>query len=87
MTKIICDMTGCKYNNSCCLSSATNSYCTKDQVHFTIDQEICQIECKMFEEDMNKEVECKDCQIIKYGGIKLPKKISFESTDLDNFDF
>lgn len=87
MTKIICDMTGCKYNNSCCLSSADKSYCTKDKVHFTINQEICQIECAMFEEDMEKEVECKDCQIKKYGGIKLLKKVFFDEADINNLKF
>lgn len=85
MTKILCDMTGCKYNNSCCLSSAENSYCTKEDIHISVNQEIYQLECLMFEEDMEKEVECQSCQIKKYGGIKLPKKIFFENKDSSEF--
>lgn len=87
MTKILCDMTGCKYNNSCCLSPAENSYCTKDEVHFTMNEEMYQLECAAFEENVEKEVECQNCQIKKYGGIKLPKKISFEKKESNNLDF
>lgn len=87
MTKVLCDITGCKYNDSCCLSSAKESYCTKDKVHFKVDQEISQLECAMFEEAMDKEVECNSCQIKKYGGIRLPRKISFERRDSDEFTF
>lgn len=88
MTKILCDMTGCKYNDSCCLSSAQNNYyCTKDEVHFSVNEESCQIECMQFTEAMDKEVECTSCQIKKYGGIRLPKKIHFEQKDVDKFTF
>ena len=44
MTRILCDMTGCKHNNSCCLSTAEKSYCTKEEVHFTVDEAMCQLE-------------------------------------------
>ena len=65
MTRILCDMTGCKHNNSCCLSTAEKSYCTKEEVHFTVDEAMCQLECSNFEESMEKEVECRNCQIQK----------------------
>lgn len=87
MTKILCDMTGCKYNNGCCLSSAEDTYCTREDVHFTINQEVYQLECAMFKEDMDREIECQTCQIKKYGGIKLQKKISFENKDHDDLNF
>lgn len=87
MTKILCDMTGCKHNNSCCLSSAKDSYCTKENIHFTVDEAMCQLECANFEETMEKEVECRDCQIHKYGGIKLHRKIDFECQPSDKFNF
>lgn len=88
MTKILCEMTGCKHNDSCCLSSAKNGYCTKEQISFRVDQEMCQLECAMFEEDFDtKEVECQACQIQKYGGIRLPKRISFEHSSTEDFKF
>lgn len=87
MTKILCDMTGCKYNDSCCLSPFGETYCTKDKVQFSVNQESCQLECRQFTEEMDKEVECTSCQIQKYGGIRLPKKINFEQKDIDKFTF
>ena len=88
MTKVLCEMTGCKYNNSCCLSSAKNGYCTKEAISFRVDQEMCQLECEMFEEDLGtKEVECQACQIQKYGGIRLPRKLNFEQQSIENFKF
>lgn len=86
MTKILCEMTGCKYNDSCCLSSIKDGYCTKEAVSFRVDQEMCQLECAMFEEELDsKEVECQSCQIQKYGGIKLPTRINFEYSSSDKF--
>ena len=87
MTRILCDMTGCKHNGSCCLSTANKSYCTKEEVHFTVDEAMCQLECSNFEESMEKEVECRNCQIQKYGGIKLQRKINFEHQPIDKFSF
>ena len=44
MTKIICDLTGCKYNSSCCTSPAENKecYCTKDSIKLEIYDEMQQ---------------------------------------------
>lgn len=81
MTEIKCDMTGCKHNSSCCSSPNPNSdtFCTKNKVHFFIDEEVLQLECDGFEEDLNKPIECNKCQMIKYGGIKIKREtIKFE---------
>ena len=70
MSKIICDMTGCRYNSSCCTSPSdrVECTCTLDSVYLQVDDEF---HCSNFEEDYDKEVECTRCQIAKYGGIKL----------------
>lgn len=79
MTKVLCDLTGCKYNSSCCSSPAgSGHYCNKEEINLIIDSEICTLDCDNFEEDLTKEIECKNCQIEKYGGIKLSPTISFE---------
>lgn len=79
MTTIICDMTGCKYNSSCCLAPKDDSLCicTKENITLKIDEEISQLDCAMFEENDSKEIECTSCQVDKYGGIKLPQIIKF----------
>ena len=89
MTKVICELTGCKYNSSCCTSPADNKeyYCTKELIKLSVDEEICQLDCSMFEEDTEKEIECKSCQIKKYGGIRIPKDVKFEVTEVDSFKF
>lgn len=72
MTKIKCDLTGCKYNNSCCSSpcdSADNT-CSLDCIELVITEDN-EFTCKNLEEDYDKEVECITCQVNKYGGIKL----------------
>lgn len=80
MTKVYCDLTACKYNNSCCVISHNDNecYCTKDIILLKIDEELNTQECDMFEINNDKEIECNKCQLKKYGGIKVPKKISFE---------
>lgn len=89
MTKIICDLTGCKYNSSCCTSPASNKecYCTKESIKLKVDEEMCQLDCSMFEEDMSKDIECRHCQIRKYGGIKLVKDIKFEENHPSEYKF
>lgn len=79
MTKVLCDLTGCKHNSSCCTCpSGSGHYCTKEEINLIIDPEICQMDCNNFEEDYEKEVECRNCQIDKYGGIKLATHLDFE---------
>lgn len=89
MTKVICDLTGCKYNSSCCTSPAEDKecYCTKDSVKLEIDPEMCQLDCSMFEESTDKDVECRHCQIEKYGGIRLSKEVKFEDCTSTDFKF
>lgn len=89
MTKVICELTGCKHNSSCCTSPAEGKecYCTKESVKLEIDSEICQLDCVMFEEGTDKEIECRHCQIDKYGGIKIPKDISFEDCSSKDFKY
>lgn len=89
MTKVICELTGCKYNNSCCTSPSENKecYCTKESINLEVDLEMSQLDCSSFEEGIDKPVECHDCQIEKYGGIKLPKKMTFEETDIKDIKF
>lgn len=81
MTKIKCDMTGCKYNSSCCLSpcNGAEAICTKEDISLCIDQELQQLDCACYEDNFDKQVECNKCQINKYGGIKINKdNITFE---------
>lgn len=89
MTKILCDLTGCKYNSSCCTSPAGGKecYCTKDSIKLEIDSEMCQLDCAMFEEAMDKEIECRHCQIQKYGGIRLAKDFKFEEYNSTEYKF
>ena len=79
MTKVICELTGCKFNSSCCTSPADGKECYYS--------EICQLDCSMFEEGTEKEVECRHCQIEKYGGIRLPREISFENCECQDFKY
>lgn len=87
MTKVICDLTGCKFNSSCCTSpvEGKDCYCTKDSIKLEIDSEICQLDCSMFKEGTKKEIECRQCQIKKYGGIKIPREINFENCSCEDF--
>lgn len=89
MTKVICDLTGCKYNSSCCTSPAEGKeyYCTKESISLEIDPEMCQLDCSSFEESTDKEIECRHCQIEKYGGIRLTKEMKFEKCDSTEFKF
>ena len=89
MTKVICELTGCKFNSSCCTSPADGKecYCTKDAIKLEIDSEICQLDCSMFEEGTEKEVECRHKKKKKYGGIKLPREISFENCECQDFKY
>lgn len=91
MTKVFCDITSCKYNNSCCSSPSDKKekecYCTREYIKFSVDDAMCSTECKHFEEDTEKEIECRHCQIDKYGGIKLRKPIEFEECDIEEFKF
>lgn len=91
MTKILCDITGCKYNNSCCSSPSEDKndkcYCTKELVQFKVDDSMCSMTCEDFEENIEKDIECSDCQINKYGGIKLHPYIEFEEYDIKNYKF
>lgn len=86
MTKVICQMTDCKYNSSCCSSphESVKTYCTKENISLVIDEDLCQLECKEFQygED-TKKVECEKCQILKYGGIKINKPISFDIHNIE----
>lgn len=87
MTRINCELTGCKYNSSCCTSPAEGkkSYCTKAEIDLIVDPDIYQLDCSMFEEDNEKAIECRECQIDKYGGIKLMKEIKFENSTIEDF--
>ena len=89
MTKVECDLTGCKYNSSCCTSPSDNkkSYCTKEYIQLEMDHDICQLDCSMFEPDVEKDIECRHCQIQKYGGIKLMKALNFDECDFTEFKF
>ena len=89
MTKVICELTGCKFNSSCCTSPADikECYCTKNIIKLEIDSEICQLDCSMFEEGVEKEVECRYCQIEKYGGIKLPRELNFDNCDYKDLKY
>ena len=80
MTKIKCDLTGCKYNSSCCSSPHANAdtFCTKEEIYLAVDEEMQLFDCKNFEEDYDKAVECNRCQMLKYGGIKMNTFMNFE---------
>ena len=80
MSEVLCDMTSCKYNSSCCQSphESIKTYCTNKKINLIISEEIQCLECAQYEANYDKEIECKMCQIKKYGGIKLQK---------DNYDF
>lgn len=80
MTKVKCDLTGCKYNSSCCSSphDSVDTYCTKESITLVVDEDFCSMDCKEYEDEYCKEVECKTCQMKKYGGIKFPSKFNFK---------
>lgn len=82
MTKVRCDLTGCKFNSSCCTSPHKDmeTICTKETISLYIDEDIHQLDCKEFTEDFEKPIECNRCQLKKHGGIKLnTEKISFKT--------
>lgn len=87
MTKVICELTGCKYNSSCCTSPSDSKkcYCTKEEIKLDVDPEIYQLDCSMFKEDLDKLIECRECQIDKYGGIRLMKEVKFEASNIEDF--
>lgn len=91
MTKVFCDMTSCKYNNSCCASPSEtqekNCYCTKDFIKIAVDVELSSIDCSHFEEDYDKEIECRNCQIDKHGAIRIYNNIQFEECNIKDFKF
>ena len=89
MTKILCDITGCKYNSSCCTSPDENKecYCTKESIKLHMDDEMCQLDCAMFEESTDKAIECRHCQIRKYGGIRLIREKKFEECSPSEYKF
>lgn len=80
MTKVKCDLTGCKYNSSCCSSphDSVETYCTKNDIKLVVDEIYCSMDCNEYIDEYTKEVECKSCQIKKYGGIKFRNKINFK---------
>lgn len=80
MSEVLCDMTSCKFNSSCCQSPCNDvkAYCTKEKISLIISEEMQCLECAQYEANFTKEVECKACQLKKYGSIKLQR---------DNYDF
>ena len=52
-----------------------------------MDDEMCQLDCAMFEESTDKPIECRHCQIRKYGGIKLMREIKFEECSPSEYKF
>lgn len=84
LTKIKCDFTSCKYNESCCTSprgeNAEYTYCTKEEVHFQIKGANCR--CDSFRFDYSKDIQCPDCQMIEKGVLTTDLG-PIEDTDLE----
>lgn len=88
MPKVICDITSCKYNSSCCCcpDETERCECTKDSIKIEFNENHG-VDCSSYEESTKKETECKKCQIKKYGSIKIDKPIEFTIIDPNDAQF
>ena len=59
MSEVLCDMTSCKYNSSCCQSphESIKTYCTNKKINLIISEEMQCLECAQYEANYDKEIE------------------------------
>lgn len=88
MTKIICDFTSCVNNSSCCCAPKEDQehYCTADKMKLGLDEDHM-VKCYNYEEDYEKPIECKKCQIKRYGALPIEKPIEFTIVKSDDAPF
>ena len=85
-TKVNCALTGCKFNSACCANpSNKNTYCTLNIIDLVIDEENGLFDCSQYEYDYNKDYECVQCQLEKYGEIEFTPKPVIEEIDEPDF--
>lgn len=81
-TRVNCSLTGCVFNSACCVNPVdVNTYCTLKQIDLIIDEETGVIDCAQYQYDYEKQYECLDCQLEKYGEIELSADVEFIEVD------
>jgi hypothetical protein len=83
-TELECDLTGCKYNSACCTNpSDETTYCTLKRTGLILDPDTGVIDCKNYKYDYKKPYECPNCQIKKYGEVRMSAK-KIESVEVED---
>lgn len=61
---VICNLTGCKYNSSCCNvpHKGKKPHCMLNQINIEIDSETGVIDCRQYQFDYYKDWICESCK-------------------------
>ena len=86
-TRVNCSLTDCKFNSSCCLNPVNGeTYCTLKEINLKFDEEIGIINCDQYAYDHEKNYECMDCQLEKYGELEFDSGTEFDFIQVDNIE-